>query len=109
LNRRGNSIESLSINGSPSSNQDMIRDHAVQFYESLFSEECNWKPRLDNLDFDMLDAGEVDWLETPFEEREVWEVVKGMDRDKALGPDGFSMAFFQDCWVVIKEGIMASL
>ena len=33
-NRIGNSIESLSINGFLSSNQDMIRDHAVQFYES---------------------------------------------------------------------------
>jgi hypothetical protein len=29
-----------------------------------------------------------------YEEREVLEVVKGMDRDKALGPDGFSMAFY---------------
>jgi hypothetical protein len=85
----------------------MIRDHAVQLYESLFSEQCNWRPRLDNLDFDMLDAGEADRLEAPFEEREVWEVVKGMDRDKASGSDGFSMAFFQDCWVVIKEDIMA--
>ena len=34
-------------------------------------------------------------------------MVKGMDKDKALGRDGFSMAFFQDCWVVIKEDIMA--
>ena len=34
-------------------------------------------------------------------------MVKGMDRDKAPSPDGFSIAFFQDCWVVIKEDIMA--
>jgi hypothetical protein len=38
---------------------------------------------------------EATWLEHPFEEREVSEVVKGMTSDKALGPDGFSMAFFQ--------------
>jgi hypothetical protein len=54
----------------------------------------------------MLEAGEADWLEAPFEEREVMEVVKGMYRHKAYGPDGFSMAFFQDCWKVIKEDIM---
>jgi hypothetical protein len=36
-------------------------------------------------------------LELPFEEMEVLEVVKGMNRDKSLGPDGFSMAFLQDC------------
>ena len=64
-------------------------------------------PRLDNLAFDMLEAGEANRLEASFKEKEVMEVVKGMDRDKAPGPDGFSMAFFQDCWEVIKEDIMA--
>ena len=34
-------------------------------------------------------------------------MVKGMDRDKAPSLDGFSMAFFQDCWEVIKEDIMS--
>jgi hypothetical protein len=29
-----------------------------------------------------------------------------MNRDKAPGPDGFSMGFFQDCWDVIKINIM---
>jgi hypothetical protein len=62
---------------------------------------------LDNLVFDMLEVGEANWLEAPFEEREVVEVVKGMDRDKASNPYGFSMASFQDCWKVIKEEIMA--
>jgi hypothetical protein len=31
----------------------------------------------------------------------------GMDRDKAPGPDGFTLAFFQDCWGVVKEDFMA--
>jgi capsid portal protein len=29
-----------------------------------------------------------------------------MNRDKASGPDGFSLAFFQDCWDMIKTNIM---
>jgi hypothetical protein len=33
-----------------------------------------------------------------FEGKEVWEVVKGMEGDKALGLDGFTMAFFQSYW-----------
>jgi hypothetical protein len=32
--------------------------------------------------------------------------VKAMNGDKAPGPDGFSMAFFQACCVVLKEDIM---
>jgi len=61
---------------------------------------------LDNLAFDSLDAVEASSLELPFEENEVLEVVKGMNRDKAPGPDGFTLAFFQDCWDVIKLDLM---
>jgi hypothetical protein len=45
-------------------------------------------------------------VERPFEEREVFKVVKDLNRDKASGLDGFSMAFFQSCWDVIKEDVM---
>jgi hypothetical protein len=38
---------------------------------------------LDNLAFDFLEADEASLLELPFEEREVFEVVKGMHKDKA--------------------------
>jgi hypothetical protein len=32
-----------------------------------------------------------------FEESEAFEVVKALNGDKALGYDGFSLAFFQTC------------
>jgi hypothetical protein len=105
-NRKSNSIESLSVNGSISSDQQAIRDHVAHFYESLFTEPYPWRLGLDNLAFDSLDAVEASSLEFPFEEKEVLEVVKGMNRDKAPGPDGFSIAFFQDCWDVIKTDLM---
>jgi hypothetical protein len=47
------------------------------------------------------------WLERDFEENEVWEVVKGMEGDRASGPDGFIMAFFQSCWAIVKHDVMA--
>jgi hypothetical protein len=34
-------------------------------------------------------------------------VVRKLKGDKAPGPDGFSMAFFQKCWEVIKKDMMA--
>jgi hypothetical protein len=33
-------------------------------------------------------------------------VVRKLKGDKALGPDGFSMAFFQKCWEVVKKDMM---
>jgi hypothetical protein len=105
-NRRSNAIESLSVNGSISSDQQVIRDHVTHFYESLFTEPYTWRPRLDKLDFVSLDVVEVSSLKLPFEENKVLEVVKGMNRDKAPSPDGFTLAFFQDCWDVIKSDLM---
>jgi hypothetical protein len=45
-------------------------------------------------------------LERPFEEEEVFMVVKALNCDKALGPDGFTTGFFQACWEVLKIDIM---
>jgi hypothetical protein len=84
-NRRNNSIESLVVNGTPSSDPSIVSNHIVNFYESLFTEPLGWRPRLDNLEFDKLSNSEALSLEEPFEEREVWEVIKGMDGDKAPG------------------------
>jgi hypothetical protein len=61
---------------------------------------------MDNLALDTLDAGEASSLELPFEEMEVLEVVKGLNREKAPGLDGFTLAFFQVCWDVIKTDLM---
>jgi len=61
---------------------------------------------MDNLALDTLDIREASSLVLPFEESELLEVVKGLNRDKAPGPDGFTLAFFQDCWDVIKSDLM---
>lgn len=45
--------------------------------------------------FDSLDYSTASWLERPFEKSEVYHLVCGMAKDKALGSDAFSMAFFQ--------------
>ena len=47
------------------------------------------------------------WLEKPFDEEEVTNVVKGFNREKAPGPDGFQLSFFQHCWNILKDDIMA--
>ena len=43
----------------------------------------------------------------PFDEEEAVRVLKGFNGDKAPGPDGFSLAFFQICWDIIRNDIMA--
>ena len=47
------------------------------------------------------------WLERQFDEDEILEVIKGFNGDKAPGPDGFWLSFFQHCWSVHKEDLLA--
>ena len=37
---------------------------------------------------------------------EVIQVLREMEGDKALGPNGFTMAFFQKCWSVVEKDVM---
>ena len=53
-------------------------------------------------------SGEVaEWLERPFDEEEIAGVVQGFNGDKAPGPNGFSLAFFQQCWSVVRDEVLA--
>lgn len=52
-----------------------------------------------------LKSQEAKWLERPFKEEEIWKVINSMASDKALGPYGFYVAFFQTCWDVIKTEV----
>jgi hypothetical protein len=102
-NRRYNSMDSLLIGDSISSE---IGEHVVQFYQDLLSEKHSWRPRLHDLSFDAILESKASWLERAFEEEQVRKVVFAMNGDKAPGPDGFTMAFFQACWEVLRFGIM---
>lgn len=44
------------------------------------------------LAFSSIDGLDLNELDRPFTEEEVWEIVKDMAGDKAPGPDGFSLA-----------------
>jgi len=102
--RRYNHVGALRINGAMSSDPVEIKENIVKYYDKLYTEQNTWRPRVDGLSFSSIDVEERLWLECDFE---VWEVVRDLNGDKAPSPDGFTMAFFQKCWVVLKQDIMA--
>jgi hypothetical protein len=106
-NKWYNTIDSLHIDGVLSSDPVAIRENTVNYFESFFAESMFWRPKLDDLEFESLSEDEAGSLEAPFLEKEVKDVIFGMDGDKAPGPDGFPLAFFQACWEVLKKDIMA--
>ena len=45
--------------------------------------------------------------EREFTKEEIIMVLNEMEGDKTLGPDGFTMAFFQKCWRVVEWDVLA--
>ena len=53
-----------------------------------------------------LDTSALETSFTPFTEEEVFDALLGCNGDKAPGPDGFSMAFWQFAWDFMKADVM---
>ena len=94
------------VKGELTSNPSTIAACISLFYKQLYSENEEQRPLLDEVEFYRIFGEDVAWLDRPFEEEEVYGVIKDYDGDKSLGPDGFSMAFFQSCWDFLKQEMM---
>ncbi len=105
-NRRRNYIGGLEVEGVFSEEEDEMRDNVVQFYESLYSESEEWRPQIDGLPFSSIGEAKKLLLERRFEKEEIVQVLKDLQGDKAPGPDGFTIAFFQKCWQVVERDIL---
>jgi len=81
----------------------------VDFYKKLYSEQYQWRPRADDLSFLSIDEDDRIWMECEFEEDEIWGVIRNFKGDKAPALDGFTIAFFQKCWKILKTDIIAVL
>ena len=82
------------MDGTLYSSDSDIRAKVVQFYESLYTEKEAWRPFADDLSFSMIRELDRNLLESCFEKDEIMQVVKDLQGDKSLGPDGFTVAFF---------------
>ena len=61
---------------------------------------------MDGLEFTSIGEAERLGLERDFSKEEVVKVLQEMEGDKAPGPDGFTMAFFQKCCSVAEKDVI---
>ena len=94
-NRRGNQITKMRINGVWITEEIELKQGIVEAFKSLLSETGEWRARLDGLSFQTINEEEVARLELPFTIDEVFTPLNDLNGDKAPGPDGFTMAFWQ--------------
>ncbi|WMV39522.1 hypothetical protein MTR67_032907 [Solanum verrucosum] len=67
------------------------------------------RPELEMRECPMIDEDDNNQLMASFEAQELLECIKACARDKHPGPDGFSMAFFRQCWDIIKTELVAAV
>ena len=87
-------------------NPESIKEEILKYFEKLYASPSGESWRVEGLDWSPIDGESASRLESPFTEEEIYKAIFQMDRDKAPGPDGFTIAVFQDCWDVIKEDLV---
>jgi len=77
--------------------------------KKIYTETELWRPYFKYVNYPRISQEEQDWLQRPFSEDEVLNIIKQCDGDKAPGPDGFTMSFFKVCWEILKEDLMQTI
>ena len=87
-------------------NSESITKEILHYFEKLYSDHIGEPWRVEGLDWSPISEESASRLDSPFTEKEIHKAISQLDRDKAPGPDVFTIAVFQDCWDVIKEDLV---
>ncbi|RVW60699.1 Transposon TX1 uncharacterized 149 kDa protein [Vitis vinifera] len=104
--RRINAMSKIMINGVRFTEDQDMREGIANAYQQLLSENPGWKADIGGLLMNQISPSEADGIEVPFSETEIFTALKGMNGDKAPGPDGFTLAFWQNSWETVKEDLL---
>ncbi|KAJ9685070.1 hypothetical protein PVL29_017197 [Vitis rotundifolia] len=86
---------------------DRIKINEVEVVEEQeLSEDPGWRADIEGLHLQCLNHNEAGALELPLTEEEIHSALMEMNGDKAPGPDGFTVAFWQSCWDFVKEEVL---
>ena len=102
--RRRNALLNICINGRRLAQYTEIKEGLVDAFQNLLSASNSWRLPLPNLPFNVI--GQAAKLEEMFTEEEILAAVSRLSRDKAPGPDGFSLAFWSFNWDFVKDEVL---
>ena len=103
---RGNQIIKMKINENWVTEEADLKHGIARAFKSLLTDTREWRANIDGLTFQSINEDEASKLENPFTMEEVFTALSNLNGDKAPGPDGFTMAFWQFNWDIVKEDIM---
>ncbi|RVW26389.1 putative ribonuclease H protein [Vitis vinifera] len=104
--RNNNTLDRVKIDGVWLEENQEVREGIANAFQQRLSEEVGWKADIEGIQLDRISHQEAESLEVPFSEDEIHSALMDMSGDKAPGPDGFTMAFWQSSWDFVKEEIL---
>ena len=104
--RRRNCLRKIIINGKMIEKEAEIKVGLIEAFKNLLSAPSEWRPSLPDLSFNEIGLEAASKLEEAFSEEEIWTAISGLNGDKALGPDGFSLAFWSFSWDFVKAEVL---
>ena len=96
--RQKNRVHNLVVDGQVLSGHEEMANAAFMHFDGLLGTAVD---RERTLDLSQLIApSDLECLDAPFCQEEIWEGVKRMPARKAPGPDGFTAEFLRACWSI---------
>ncbi|RVW76178.1 putative mitochondrial protein [Vitis vinifera] len=104
--RRNNAMGSIKVNGEWLVEEQEVKEGIVNSFQQLLTKDMAWQADIGNIQVGCISQQDAEGIEVPFVENEILSALMEMNGDKAPGPDGFSVAFWQNAWAFAKEEIM---
>ena len=79
------------------------------FQEFLGSPQCSRCVDLSDIPTEKVSSTQVNFLLAPITNDQIFHSLKSMERNKAPGPDGFTVDFFIFCWDIIGHSFCAAI
>ncbi|KAA3474645.1 reverse transcriptase [Gossypium australe] len=104
--RKHNRIMTLRVdNGDWCSDQNILQNKAVEFFQKLYGEAPNTPEDTPNHGFPCIKPSEIRFLETPISNEEIKKALFDMAPLKAPGSDGYHALFFQSQWDILGNDV----
>ncbi|GKV12840.1 hypothetical protein SLEP1_g23934 [Rubroshorea leprosula] len=106
---RRSEINSIVIRGMQIEEVSRLKEEIAAFYENLFMEEQEERPKLEGVCFKQVQPEDNRQLIEAFTADEIKAAIWECDSSKAPGPDRFNFRFVKSEWEVIKEDVIEFL
>lgn len=105
IRRRRNQLVAVLVDDVWVEDVCQIKNEVINHFSRIYSEDKVVRPRLDGVNFQILDLESKEHLVRNFSMEKAEEIVHSFDGNKCLGPDGYNFKFLQSFWHLVKEDV----